>query len=100
LGDDTALLWNPQEPMLGAGAKTVCLWPDSLDRLDLSSDESVPLASATGKSRAPVEAEDPPPLVPLRAMVFLDRRADVTEPRLERLAIAEAMTLIVPQIIH
>lgn len=100
LGDDTALLWEPQAPMLGAGAKSVCLWPESRDGLNLSSDAGVPLASATGKSRSPVETDDPPPLIPLRAMIFLDRRADVPEPRLEQLAIAEAMTLIVPQIIH
>ncbi len=100
LGDDTALLWNPDAPMLGAGAKTVCLWPESRDGLALSPDDSIPLASATGKGRSPVAASDPPPLVPLRALVFLDRRADVVEPRLERLEIAEAMALIVPQIIH
>lgn len=100
LGDDTALLWSPSEPMLGAGAKTVCLWPESRDGLDLSPDDSIPLASATGKGRSPVVAGDPPPLVPLRALVFLDRRADVAEPRLERLEIAEAMALAVPQIIH
>ncbi|MCA1196541.1 hypothetical protein K9B35_01030 [Sphingomonas sp. R647] len=100
LGDDTALLWTPAKPMLGAGAKTVCLWPESRDGLALSSDDSVPLASATGKGRSPVAASDPPPLVPLRALVFLDRRAEVSEPRLERLDVAEAMTLIVPQIIH
>jgi hypothetical protein len=100
LGDDTALLWNPDAPMLGAGAKSVCLWPESRDGLALSPDDSIPLASATGKGRSPVVAGDPPPLVPLRALVFLDRRADVVEPRLERLEIAEAMALIVPQIIH
>ncbi|MCA1196394.1 hypothetical protein K9B35_00295 [Sphingomonas sp. R647] len=100
LGDDTALLWEPQAPMLGAGAKNVCLWPDSRDGLKLSVDESTPLASATGKGRSPIEASDPPPLVPLRALVFLDRRADVAEPRLERLEIAEAMSLILHQIIH
>jgi hypothetical protein len=100
LGDDTALLWTQAEPMLGAGAKTVCLWPESRDGLTLSPDDSVPLASATGKGRSPVVAGDPPPLVPLRTLVFLDRRAEVVEPRLERLDIAQAMTLIVPQIIH
>lgn len=100
LGDDTALLWHPEAPMLGAGAKTVCLWPESRDGLALSSDDSIPLASATGKGRSPVAAGDPPPLVPLRALVFLDRRAEVAEPRLERLDIAEAMALIVRQIIH
>lgn len=100
LGDDTALLWEPRAPMLGAGAKTVCLWPESRDGLDLSPGESIPLASATGKGRSPVAAGDPPPLVPLRALIFLDRVADVVRPRLERLDIAEAMALIVPQIIH
>jgi len=100
LGDDTALLWNPQAPMLGAGAKSVCLWPESRDGLELAAEQSVPLASATQKSRSPVEAGDPPPLAPLRALIFLDRRADVTESRLERLVVAEAMTLIVPQIVH
>jgi hypothetical protein len=100
LGDDTALIWTPDEPMLGAGAKTVCLWPDSREGLDLAVENSIPLASATGKGRSPVPAGDPPPLVPLRALVFLDRREDVAEPRLERLEIAEAMTMIVPQIIH
>lgn len=100
LGDDTALLWNPDEPMLGAGAKAVCLWPESRDGLALSADDSSPLASATGKGRSPVVADDPPPLVPLRAMIFLDRRPDIAEPRLEPLETAAAMTLIVPQIIH
>ena len=100
LGDDTALLWHPPEPMLGAGAKTVCLWPESRDGLALSPDATIPLASATGKGRSPVAAGDPPPLIPLRALVFLDRREDVAGPRIERLAIAEAMALIVPQIIH
>jgi hypothetical protein len=100
LGDDTALLWQPDAPMLGAGAKTVCLWPESRDGLELAAERSVPLATATGKSRCTVVASDPPALVPLRALIFLDRHADVAEPRLERLGIAEAMTLIVPQIIH
>ena len=100
LGDDTALLWQPDAPTLGAGAKTVCLWPESRDGLELAAERSVPLASATGKSRCSVVASDPPALVPLRALIFLDRRANVAEPRLERLGIAEAMTLIVPQIIH
>lgn len=100
LGDDTALLWNPAEPMLGAGAKSVCLWPESRDGLALSPDDSIPLASATGKGRSPVAAADPPPLVPLRALIFLDRRPDIAEARLEPLETAEAMTLIVPQIIH
>jgi len=100
LGDDTALLWQPDAPTLGAGAKTVCLWPESRDGLELAAERSVPLASATGKSRCLVVASDPPALVPLRALIFLDRRADVAEPRLERLGIAEAMTLILPQIIH
>ncbi len=100
LGDDTALLWDPAEPMLGAGAKSVCLWPESRAGLALSPDDSIPLASATGKGRSPVAAGDPPPLVPLRALVFLDRRTGMAEPRLERLEAAEAMALIVPQIIH
>lgn len=100
LGDDTALLWDPQSPMLGAGAKAVCLWPDSRDGLALAAERSIPLASATGKSRSPVAASDPPPLVPLRAILFLDRRAGISAPRLERLEVAEAMALIVPQIIH
>jgi hypothetical protein len=100
LGDDTALLWNPDEPMLGAGAKTVCLWPESRDGLALSAGDSIPLASATGKGRSPVVADDPPPLVPLRALIFLDRCPGIAEPRLEPLETAAAMTLIVPQIIH
>lgn len=100
LGDDTALLWNPADPMLGAGAKTVCLWPESRDGLALSPNDSIPLASATGKGRSPVVADNPPPLVPLRALVFLDRRAKLSEPRLEPLDIAGAMALTVPQIIH
>ena len=100
LGDDTALLWHPDAPMLGAGAKSVCLWPDSRDGLAFAPNMAVPLASATGKGRSPVAADDPPPLTPLRALVFLDRRDTVTEPHLEPLDIAEAMALIVPQIIH
>lgn len=100
LGDDTALLWHPDAPVLGAGAKSVCLWPDSRDGLELARDTAVPLASATGKGRSPVAADDPPPLTPLRALVFLDRRDTVAEPRLEPLDTAEAMALIVPQIIH
>lgn len=100
LGDDTALLWNPAEPMLGAGGKSVCLWPESRAGLALSPDDIIPLASATGKGRSLVAAGDPPPLVPLRALVFLDRRPGMSEPRLERLEAAEAMVLIVPQIIH
>jgi hypothetical protein len=100
LGDDTALLWGSRSSMLGAGAKTVCLWPDSRDGLGLSSDDSVPLESGTGKRRSPVAVDDPPPLVPLRALIFLDRRSDIAEPRLERLEITEAMALIVPQIVH
>lgn len=100
LGDDTALLWGSRGWMLGAGAKSVCLWPESRDGLGLSPDESVPLASATGKRRSPVAAGDPPPLVPLRALIFLDRRCDIAEPRLERLEMVEAMALIVQQIVH
>lgn len=100
LGDDTALLWHPDAPMLGAGAKSVCLWPDSRDGLELARDTAVPLASARGKGRSPVAADDPPPLTPLRALVFLDRSDTVAEPRLEPLDTAEAMALIVPQIIH
>lgn len=100
LGDDTALLWHPEAPMLGAGAKSVCLWPDSRDGLAFAPDLAVPLASATGKGRSPVAAADPPPLTPLRALVFLDRRDPGAEPRLEPLDIAQAMALIVPQIIH
>lgn len=100
LGDDTALLWHPDAPLLGAGAKSVCLWPDSHDGLAFAPNTAVPLASATGKGRSSVAADDPPPLTPLRALVFLDRRDTVAEPRLERLDSAEAMALIVPQIIH
>lgn len=100
LGDDTALLWGSRAVMLGAGAKSVCLWPESRDGLGLSLDESVPLESGTGKRRSSVEAGDPPPLAPLRALIFLDRRSDIAEPRLERLDVAAAMALIVPQIVH
>ncbi|MDP3376938.1 MAG: hypothetical protein Q8S53_01115 [Brevundimonas sp.] len=100
LGDDTALLWGSRASMLGAGARTVCLWPESRDGLGLLSEEGVPLESGTGKQRLTVAADDPPPLVPLRSLIFLDRRSDMSEPRLERLDIVDAMALIVPQIIH
>ncbi|MCW3846651.1 hypothetical protein OF829_05325 [Sphingomonas sp. LB-2] len=100
LGDDTALLWTPQAPMLGAGARSVCLWPESHDGLGVPSARSEPLASATGKTRSPIEQKDPPPRVPLSAVFFLDRSADAPAPRLERLSVADAVSLAVPQIIH
>lgn len=100
LGDDTALLWNPEAPMLGAGARSVCLWPESRDGLAIPLEGSAPLASATGKTRAPIASGDPAPRVPLRAILFLDRSAEADAPRLERLSVAEAVGRIVPQIIR
>lgn len=97
LGDDTALLWNREVPMLGAGAGSVCLWPESHDSLRLPPGRSELLASATGKRRAMIEGHDPQPLVPLRAILLLDRTADAVEPRLERLSVADAMNRVIRQ---
>lgn len=100
LGDDTALLSNPQAPVLSPSTSSVCLWPDSRDGLNLPLDTSERLATGTGKTRTPVAGSGAPPHVALRAVLFLDRSADAAAPRLERLSLAEAVSEIVPQIVR
>lgn len=98
LGDDAALLWHPDAPMLGGGAKAVCLWPESQQGLQLDATAGEALASATGKRRAPIVGADPPALVPLAAMIFLERGGAGFAPRLEPLSLVDFSRLIVPQI--
>lgn len=100
LGDDTALMWSPKTPMLGAGARTVCLWPESRDGLGVGTERSEFLANGSGKTRTFVEGSAPPSRVPLRAVIFLNRSADTALPELRRLDLAEAIGLTVPQLIR
>lgn len=100
LGDDTALIWSPKTPMLGAGSRTVCLWPESRDGLGVGTERSEFLANGSGKTRTFVECSDPPSRVPLRAVIFLNRSVDTATPELRKLDVAEAVSRIVPQIIR
>lgn len=115
MGDDTALMWDATDgaPALGPGAASVCLWPDSRDGLLVDHADCQPLASATGKARAamaqtgaqagaPAETAAATALVPVQATLFLDRQTAGArmEPRAERLSPAEAMALVVPQLIR
>jgi hypothetical protein len=100
LGDDTALMWTPAAPMLGAGARTVCLWPESRDGLGVGSERSELLANGSGKVRTFVDGGDLPSRLPLRAVVFLNRSADTAIPELRKLDLAEAIGLTVPQLIR
>lgn len=98
LGDDAALMWNPEAPMLGVGVRTVCLWPDSRGGLEVGPERSELLANGSGKMRTFVDGEDPPSRLPLRAVVFLNRSIDTPIPELRKLDLTEAINLIVPQV--
>jgi hypothetical protein len=85
--------------MLGAGARTVCLWPESRDGLGVGPERSELLANGSGKTRTFVDGSAPPSLVRLRAVIFLNRSADTPVPELKKLELAEAISLTVPQVI-
>ena len=86
--------------MLGTGASTVCLWPESRDGLGVGPERSELLANGSGKARTFVDGISPPSRVPLRAVIFLNRSADTTIPELRKLELAEAIGLTVPQLIR
>lgn len=98
LGDDAALMWNPTAPMLGVGAKTVCLWPESRDGLGVGPERSELLGNGSGKVRTFIDGVDLPSRLPLRAVVFLNRSVDTPIPELRRLDLTEAINLTLPQV--
>lgn len=85
--------------LIHPGATGVCLWGDTRDALMLDPARCVAMPGYDGKWR--FEPEDAPGTVPasLRALVFLERSADVIAPRLDRIALGEAVREATRQLI-
>lgn len=99
LSDDISILRGDGAPMLTPAATGVCLWPPSRDGLGLAPEHCTEMPGYDGKLRYdPYRGSGDPAL--LQAFVFLDRTADCTSPRLERLSLAQGVAEIVPQIIR
>jgi hypothetical protein len=85
--------------LINPGATGVCVWGDTRDGLMLDPARCVEMPGYDGKWR--FEPEDEPDIAPvrLRALVFLERSADVALPRLDRLPLGEAVREATRQLI-
>lgn len=89
--DMTIIRPGTAEPMVHPGATGVCLWPDTRRALGLDPARCLAMPGYDDKLR--FEPEDAPGAdpAPLRAVVFLERGAEVTAPRLDPMPIRDAV---------
>lgn len=100
LSDDMSVLWPGEPAMLAPAATGVCVWPESREGLGLALDPCLSLPGYQGKLQYRPIGGARDTLAPLKGFVFLNRTTACTAPRLDRLTLAEGMTLTVPQLIQ
>lgn len=100
LSDDISLVWHPDTPELAPASTGVCVWEDSQHGLGLADGLCLPMPAYDGKVRFSPGTETAIAPVPLRALIFLARSTDVTEPKLTPLSGAEGMIGAARQRIH
>ena len=91
LSDDISILWERESPQVAPATVGVCVWSDSHGALELPDRHSAPLPGYTGKQRYVPGYETNTSLVPLHALILLDRSSDVVMPQLTRVPPIEAV---------
>lgn len=100
LSDDISLVWHPDTPELAPASTGVCVWEDSRRALNLADALCLPMPAYDGKVRFSPGTETAIAPVPLRALIFLARSNDVTEPKLTPLSGAQGLIGAAHQRIH
>jgi len=89
LSDDISILWDPEAPTVAPATTGMCVWPDSREGLGIADAQCVAMPGYPGKMRFVPGNESNTALVPLNALVFLQRGKG--EPLLLPISGAEAM---------
>ena len=73
LSDDMSVLWDFDAPHVAPASVGICIWPDTHSALGLPTERSVPMPGYAGKRRYVPGNEENTALLPLNAMVLLER---------------------------
>lgn len=91
LSDDISIVWHPDAPKVAPATTGMCVWPDSRLALGLDVTRCVAMPGYPGKMRFVPGNEINTALVPLDALVFLER-GEGDAPVISAISGAEAMT--------
>ena len=91
LSDDISIVWHPDAPKVAPATTGMCVWPDSRLALGLDDAQCVAMPGYPGKMRFVPGNESNTALVPLDALVFLER-GEGDAPAISPISGAEAMT--------
>lgn len=91
LSDDISILWDPDAPTVAPATTGMCVWPDSRQGLRLDDARCVAMPGYPGKMRFVPGNESNTALVPLGALVFLER-GEGDAPSISPISGAEAAT--------
>ena len=91
LSDDISILWDAEAPAVAPATTGVCVWADSRAALGLPLDRCVPLPGYEGKLRYVSGHDRATEMVPLKAIVFLNRSERHPAPVLSPLTASEGL---------
>lgn len=91
LSDDISIVWHPDAPKVAPSTTGICVWPDSRLGLGIDEDRCEAMPGYPGKKRFVSGNDSNTTLVPLDALVFLEKRGGGV-PAISPISGAEAMT--------
>ena len=89
--DDLSILWDDPIPVVAPAATGVCVWQASQIGLGIDPDLCHAMPGYDGKVRFEPRVPHVTSPVPVRAFVFLERDADIAEPRLSEVNTAHGL---------
>lgn len=99
LSDDISIVRDEGDPLIEPCTTGVCVWPDSFAALQLDDRACVSLPGYGGKLRYDPETEHRVSPARFGACVMLQRSADVTAIRIERIGQAQALMSAIRQLV-
>lgn len=98
LGDDLSPIWPGKPATVAPSGTGVCIWEASMRGLRLDPEACVPMAAYDGKYRYDPPAAPLVDAVPVRAFVFLSRKAGLEAPVVNRISRLQGIALAAQQI--